>query len=91
MREENPPALGLCLELDLSFRFVEGQPIPCHLMLGRFPMDHTKRGRPPGARALRAFTLEFRRRAAARFPGIVHATQPGPQFSEGRQLREAHR
>jgi hypothetical protein len=72
---EDPPVLDLCLEIDLAHHFGHGLPIACELLLGRFPMDRAERGRPPGARALRAFAQELRRRAAARFPATVPATE----------------
>lgn len=88
---ENPPILGLCLELDLGMRHEEGGPIYSQLLLGRFPMDRAQRGRPPGAKALRAFALQLRERAAARFPEAVTAPAPPRQVFHRPQLREASR
>lgn len=72
---EDPPVLDLCLEIDLAHHFGNGLPVACELLLGRFPMDRAARGRPPGARALRAFAQELRRRAAARFPAAVSVAE----------------
>jgi len=88
---ENPPILGLALELDLGMRVEEGGPIYFELILGRFPLDRAQRGRPPGAKALRAFALQLRERAAARFPEAVTAPVPPLQVSHRPQLREASR
>ena len=73
---EDPPVLDLCLEIDLAHHFGDGLPVSCELFLGRFPMDRAEPGKPPGARALRAFAKELRRRAAARFPGAVSGAEP---------------
>jgi len=88
---ENPPMLGLCLELDLGMRHEKGGPIYSQLLLGRFPMDRAQRGRPPGAKALRAFALQLRERAAARYPEAVTAPAPPHQVFLRPQLREASR
>ena len=88
---ENPPILGLALELDLGMRVEEGGPIYFELTLGRFPMDRGQRGRPPGAKALRAFALQLRERAAARYPEAVTAPAPPHQVFLRPQLREASR
>ena len=73
---KDPPVLDLCLEIDMSHHFGDGLPIACELLLGRFPMDRADPGKPPGARALRAFAKELRRRAAVRFPGAVSGAEP---------------
>jgi hypothetical protein len=73
---EDPPVLDLCLEIDLAHHLGDGLPVSCELFLGRFPMDRAEPGKPPGARALRAFAKELRRRAAARFPGAVSGAEP---------------
>ena len=73
---EDPPVLDLCLEIDLAHHFGDGLPVSCELFLGRFPMDRAEPGKPPGARALRAFAKELRRRAAVRFPGAVSGVEP---------------
>ena len=73
---EDPPVLDLCLEIDLAHHFGDGLPVSCELSLGRFPMDRADPGKPPGARALRAFAKELRRRAAVRFPGAVSGAEP---------------
>ena len=73
---EDPPVLDLCLEIDVAHHFGDGLPVSCELFLGRFPMDRAEPGKPPGARALRTFAKELRRRAAARFPGAVSGAEP---------------
>ena len=73
---EDPPVLDLCLEIDLAHHFGDGLPVSCELFLGRFPMDRAEPGKPPGARALRTFAKELRRRAAVRFPAAVSGAEP---------------